>query len=98
MIVGGIHDFEMLRLLFGEVASVYAVRAPQRFPQMEGDDTSLALVRLRVGAAGTLVESFVTKNLATAGSAEMHTLQIDGDLGSLSVAEGRTFRLFSERP
>ena len=97
MMSGGIHDFETMRMLIGEIESVQALRARQRFLEMEGDDTSVALVRFRDGTVGTLVESFVMKSLATASGAEVHTLRIDGDLGSLSVRDGRTIRLFSER-
>ncbi|MGH2368497.1 MAG: Gfo/Idh/MocA family protein, partial [Chloroflexota bacterium] len=98
MMSGGIHDFETMRLLIGEVESVYALRARQRFHEMDGDDTSVALVRFRDGTAGTLVESFLMKSLVTASGPEVHTLRVDGDLGSLSVADGTTIRLFSERP
>jgi len=97
MMSGGIHDFETMRMLIGEVESVQALRARQRFLEMEGDDTSVALVRFRDGTVGTLVESFVMKSLTTAAGPEVHTLRIDGDLGSLSVQDGRTIRLFSER-
>jgi enterochelin esterase-like enzyme len=34
-----------MRMLIGEAASVHALRAPQRFLEMEGDDTSVALIR-----------------------------------------------------
>lgn len=98
MMSGGIHDFETMRMLIGEVESVRALRARQRFTEMEGDDTSVALVRFRDGTVGTLVESFVMKSLATAAGPEVHTLRIDGDLGSLSVRDGQTIRVFSERP
>jgi UDP-N-acetylglucosamine 3-dehydrogenase len=98
MMSGGVHDFEMLRMLFGEVASVYALRAPQRFGEMEGDDTSVALVRFRGGVVATLVESFVMKSLTTAGGQEVHSLRVDGDLGCLAVPDGRTILLVSERP
>jgi predicted dehydrogenase len=97
MMAGGIHDFETMRMLIGEVESVQALRARQRFRQMEGDDTSVAMVRFRGGAVGVLIESFVMKSLTTAAGLEVHTLRIDGDLGSLSVRDGRTIRLFSER-
>ncbi len=97
MMSGGVHDFEMLRMLIGEVESVYALRAPQRFREMEGDDTSVALLRFRNGVVDTLVESFVMQSLTTASGPEVHTLRVDGDLGSLTVADGRTIRLFSER-
>jgi predicted dehydrogenase len=97
MMSGGIHDFETMRMLIGEVESVYSLRAPQRFVEMGGDDTSVALVRFGNGAVGTLVESFVMKDLTTASGPEIHTLRIDGDLGSLSVREGEPICLFSER-
>lgn len=97
MTSGGVHDFETMRMLIGEIESVYALRAPQRFSEMEGDDTSIAAVKFRDGAVGTLVESFIMKSLVTASGPEVHTLRIDGDLGSIAVEDGRTIRLFSER-
>ncbi len=97
MMSGGIHDFETMRMLMGEIETVYALRAPQRFLEMQGDDTSIAAVRFRSGAVGTLVESFVMKSLVTASGPEVHTLRIDGELGSLAVEDGQTIRLFSER-
>jgi predicted dehydrogenase len=98
MMSGGIHDFETMRMLIGEVASVSALQARQRFVEMEGDDTSIALVRFVDGTVGTLVESFIMKSLITASGPEVHTLRIDGDLGSLAVRDGRTIHLYSERP
>jgi predicted dehydrogenase len=97
MMSGGIHDFEAMHMLMGEIESIYALRAPQRFPEMEGDDTSIATVRFCNGAVGVLVESFVMKSLVTAAGSEIHTLQIDGELGSLAVADGHTIQLYSER-
>ena len=98
MMSGGVHDFEALRMLLGEVESVYALRAPQRFLEMEGDDTSIAALRFRSGAAGTLVESFIMKSLDTAAGPEVHTLRIDGDLGSLAARDSRPIRLFASSP
>ena len=83
MMSGGVHDFETMRLLLGEIESVQALRARQRFQEMEGDDTSVALVRFRSGAVGTLVESFLMKSLVTAAGPEVHTLRVDGTLGHL---------------
>lgn len=97
MMSGGIHDFETMRMLIGEVKSVQALRARQRFVEMEGDDTSIALVQFCNGTIGTLVESFIMKSLMTAAGSEVYTLRIDGDLGSLVVQDGGTIRLFSER-
>lgn len=97
MMSGGIHDVEMLRMLVGEVESVTALRARQRFAEMEGDDTSVALLAFCDGTVGTVVESFCMKSLTTAAGTEVHTLRLDGDLGSLTTDDGRTIHLFSER-
>jgi predicted dehydrogenase len=94
---GGIHDFETMHMLIGDIESVYARRAPQRFMEMEGDDTSVAIVHFRNGVVGMLTESFIMKSLTTAAELEIHTLRIDGSLGSLWVEDGRTIHLFSER-
>jgi predicted dehydrogenase len=97
MMSGGVHDFETMRMLIGEVASVYALRARQRFSEMESDDTSIAAIRFVDGTVGTLVESFIMKSLTTAAGSEVHTLRIDGDLGSLSLEVGGPIQVFSER-
>ena len=94
---GGVHDFETARMVVGDIESIYALRAPQRFPELEGDDTSVALVRFRGGAVGTFVLTFLMKSLVTAAGLEIHTLRIDGELGSIVVEDGRTIRLFSEK-
>ncbi len=96
MMSGGIHDFETMRMLIGEVERVYALRAPQRFLEMEGDDTCVAAIRFRNGAVGTLVESFIMKSLTTAAGPEVHTLRVDGELGHIAWEGGQTIRLFSE--
>ncbi len=97
MMAGGVHDFERARMIIGEIESVYALRAPQRFIEMEGDDTSVALVRFRDGAVGTFVLTFIMKSLTTAAGSEVHTLRIDGELGSIVVEDRNIIRLFSER-
>ena len=96
MMSGGIHDFETMRMLIGEVESVYALRAPQRFLEMQGDDTSIAAIRFENGVVGTLAESFVMKCLTTAAGSEVHTLRLDGELGHIAWDGGRTIRVFSE--
>ena len=97
MMSGGIHDFETMRMLIGDVESVYSLRAPQRFTEMEGDDTSAALIRFRNGVVGMLFESFISKCLTTAAGPEVHTLRIEGSLGSISWSGGNVIRLFSEK-
>jgi len=98
MTSGGIHDFETMRTLIGEVETVYALRAPQRFLEMGGDDTSIAAIRFETGVVGTLVESFCMKCLTTASGIEVHTLRIDGDLGHIAWYGGQTIQVFSEHP
>jgi predicted dehydrogenase len=98
MTAGGVHDFERARMILGEIVSVYALRAPQRFVELEGDDTSVALIRFADGTVGSFVQSFVMKSLVTAAGPEIHTLRIDGTLGSLSTSDGHIIRIYSERP
>jgi predicted dehydrogenase len=97
MMSGGVHDFEKLRMIVGEIESVHARRARQRFVEMEGDDTSIASLHFVNGAVGVMVESFLMKSLVTAAGPEVHTLRIDGDLGALWVPDEQTIRIFSER-
>jgi predicted dehydrogenase len=97
MMAGGVHDFNTANMIIGDVESVYALRAPQRFIELEGDDTSVAVVRFRNGAVGTFVQSYIMKSLVTAAESEIHTLRVDGELGSISVEDGHTIRVFSER-
>ena len=83
MMSGGVHDFEKLRMIVGEVAAVFARRAPQRFLEMEGDDTSVAMLRFENGAVGLMIQSFLLKNALTASGTEEHALRIEGEAGSL---------------
>jgi predicted dehydrogenase len=55
---GGVHDFELVRMLAGEIERVYAVRAPKVLEEMQGDDTSVAVADLASGAKAVLTESF----------------------------------------
>jgi predicted dehydrogenase len=61
MYSGGIHDFELLRMLAGEIEHVYGLMGRKVLPEMRGDDTSVALVGLESGAAAVIVESFSLK-------------------------------------
>jgi predicted dehydrogenase len=94
---GGVHDFETTRLILGDVQHVYALRAPQRFLELQGDDTSVVMARFKSGVVGTFVLSFIMKSLPTACDREVHSLRIDGALGSLSVNDGQTIHLFTEQ-
>jgi UDP-N-acetylglucosamine 3-dehydrogenase len=97
MLSGGVHDFEILRMLLGDPTEVYAVRVRQRFSEMQGDDTSVATVRFPHGATAVLVESFLMKSLVTASGDEELTVRADGDLGSLRIdMRSCSLRVFSE--
>ena len=54
----GIHDFETIRMLGGEIEHVYAIRARQDLLEMDSDDSSIALAGLKSGAVATLIETF----------------------------------------
>jgi predicted dehydrogenase len=99
MMSGGVHDFEKLRMIIGEIEAVSAKRAPQRFPQMEGDDTSIAMLRFASGAVGLMVQSFLMKNALTASGTEEHTLRIEGEHGSIRAAgtNGGSIILFRDK-
>lgn len=86
MMSGGVHDFEKLRMILGEVTSVFARRAPQRFVDMQGDDTSVAMLRFASGAVGLMVQSFLMKNALTKSGVEEHTLRIEGGNGSIRAS------------
>jgi predicted dehydrogenase len=86
MMSGGVHDFEKLRMIIGEVTAVFARKAPQRFTDMQGDDTSVAMLRFAGGAVGIMVQSYLMKNAMTASGVEEHTMRIEGERGSIRAA------------
>ena len=61
MMSGGIHDFELLRMLGGEIDHVYGLIAPKVLPEMVADDTSVVAVGLTNGVTALIVESFSLK-------------------------------------
>lgn len=83
MYSGGIHDFEILRMLGGDIEHVYAIAAPKALPEMAADDTSVALAGMSSGASAVIVESFSlrTPNPGVSGS-------IHGSGGSLWFGDG----------
>ena len=85
LLAGGVHDFTKLRLMMGEIESVYAQKARQRVRELETEDTVVLSLRFANGAVGTLVESFFMLDPTTARDEEVHRLRIDGDTGSLEV-------------
>jgi myo-inositol 2-dehydrogenase/D-chiro-inositol 1-dehydrogenase len=58
---GGVHDFELLRMLAGEIAHVYALLPRKVYEEMRADDTSVVVAGLVNGATATLVESFAIR-------------------------------------
>ena len=97
MMAGGVHDLEMMRMVVGEIRSVYAAKAPKRIHGMHADDTSIATLSFVDGTLGMLTESCASRRLETVSGREVHTLRIDGDLGSLYSPDLRTLQLYSAR-
>ncbi|MEM2927115.1 MAG: Gfo/Idh/MocA family oxidoreductase [Candidatus Bathyarchaeia archaeon] len=58
---GGIHDVDALRMILGDVETVTLFQAKKILAEMEGDDTSVAVLRFKSGALGIVTESFSTK-------------------------------------
>lgn len=97
MMSEGVHDIEMMRMVVGEIDSVHAARAPQRIHEIQTDDTSIATLRFVDGTLGMLVESCTSRRLETVSGKEVHTLRIDGALGSLHSPDPRSLQIFSAR-
>jgi predicted dehydrogenase len=91
MYSGGIHDFDILRMLAGEVEHVYALETCKALEAMSADDTSVALVGLASGAVGTIIESFSIKTAQRGVQGIIHgtggTLRFAGTDISLYTAE-----------
>jgi predicted dehydrogenase len=58
MASGGVHDFELLRMLSGEIEHVYALTGNKVFEEMSADDNGVALAGMANGAAAVIVETF----------------------------------------
>jgi predicted dehydrogenase len=85
---GGVHDFELVRMLAGEIEHVYALTPRKAFPEMVADDTGVVLAGLQSGAAAVLVESFAIRTPAPGVQGAVH-----GTQGSLWFG-GETIRLY----
>lgn len=70
------HPFDYLRMLLGEVDSVYAMTASQSNLEIETEDVSMASLRFRSGALGMIYLDYVERP-------PQHTLQIIGDEGKI---------------
>lgn len=85
---GGVHDFELLRMLAGEIAHVYAVRPRPVLAEMATDDTGVVLAGMVSGASAVLVESFALRTPQPGVHGTVH-----GAAGSLWF-HGDTIRLY----
>ena len=72
MTSGGIHDFETVRMLGGEIEDVYAVQAKKVLVEMSADDSSVAIAKLKSGAVASIVESFSTRTHETGTKVGVH--------------------------
>jgi predicted dehydrogenase len=57
-LTGGIHEFDLLRMLTGEIEHVYALEAPKVLPHMVADETGVMLTGMQSGAVGFISESY----------------------------------------
>ena len=57
-LTGGIHEFDLLRMLAGEIEHVYALEAPKVLPEMMADETSVMLIGMQSGATAFIAESY----------------------------------------
>ena len=81
---GGIHDVDALRMLIGEIETVSLFQARSVLPEMEGDDTSVGILKFVNGAVGVVTESFSTKtfkNMSPSGCPSV----INGSKGTITV-------------
>lgn len=83
----GIHFFDTLRFLLGDVQSVAAVQNLTR-SDMQGEDTSLVILSFRSGAIGEVMNSLAIKGVKGART----SLSLHGEKGSL-VSDGAKVEL-----
>ncbi len=81
MYAAGIHEIDLLRLIAGEVEHVYALDTLKTVEEMTGDETSVAMLRLKSGAVGLVLESFSIKTDPSGVSGIVH-----GENGTLKFA------------
>ena len=58
---GGIHDVDALRMLIGEIETVSLFQTRKVLHEIEGDETSVGILRFFNGAIGVLTESYSTR-------------------------------------
>jgi len=94
LIDSGVHRFDLIRWLMGDVASIYAQKGRFMQMQMEGEDCAVVTMRFRSEAIGSFSCSWSAK-----GPVSEETLQIFGPYGAI-LTEDHTcsLRLRSETP
>jgi len=94
LIDSGVHRFDLIRWLMGEVETLYAQTGRFLQMQMEGEDCAVVTMRFRSGAIGSFSCSWSAK-----GPRPEETLQIFGPQGAI-LTEDHTcsLRLSSENP
>jgi predicted dehydrogenase len=94
LIDSGVHRFDLLRWLMGDVASVYTQMGRFLQMQMEGEDCAVVSLRFKSDAIGSFSCSWSAK-----GRQPREGLEIYGPYGSILTEDHtRSLRLYSERP
>ena len=94
LIDSGVHRFDLIRWLMGDVASLYAQTGRFMQFQMEGEDCAVITMRFRSGAIGSFSCSWSAKS-----PRPEETLQIFGPQGAILTEDHtRSLRLKSENP
>jgi predicted dehydrogenase len=94
LIDSGVHRFDLIRWLMGDVASLYAQKGRFMQMQMEGEDCAVVVMRFRSGAIGSFSCSWSAK-----GPVPEETLQIFGPRGAILTEDHtRSLRWHSESP
>jgi predicted dehydrogenase len=94
LIDSGVHRFDLIRWLMGDVETVYAQTGRFLQMQMEGEDCAVVALRFRSGVIGSFSCSWSVK-----GPRPEETLQIFGPQGAILTEDHtRSLRLASENP
>lgn len=94
LIDSGVHRFDLIRWIMGDVESVYAQTGRFMQLQMEGEDCAVVVMRFRNGAIGSFSCSWSAKVPKSEES-----LQIFGPRGAIMTEDHtRSLRLKSENP
>ncbi len=94
LIDSGVHRFDLIRWLMGDVETLYAQTGRFLQTQMEGEDCAVVSLRFRSGAIGSFSCSWSAK-----GPRPEETLQLFGPQGAILTEDHtRSLRLSSENP